>query len=152
MYCVSKLNRCEGEMKSYRQEVQLHVAGHRGFVNITPQVKDCLRESGVTEGFVLINSMHVTASVFVDDEEEGLYRRYESWLEKLAPVLAAGEYSDEVIGEDIIDSHMKRHVMGREAMVAVTQGRLDLGQWEQIMYGEFDGGRPKRVLVKIIGE
>ena len=139
-------------MKSYRKEVQLHVAGHRGFVNITAQVKDCLRESGVTEGFVLINSMHVTSSVFIDDEEEGLYRHYDTWLEKLAPVLAAGAYSDEVIGEDIIDSHMKRHLMGREAMVAVTQGGLDLGQWEQIIYGEFDGGRPKRVLVKIIGE
>src|SRR5215467_11338307 len=139
-------------MKSYRKEVLLNVATHRGFVNITPQIKDCLRESGVMEGFLLVNSMHVTSSVFIDDEEEGLYRHYETWLEKLAPVLPAFDYSDEVIGEDIIDSHMKRHLMGREAMVAVTKGRLDLGHWEQIMYGEFDGGRPKRVLVKIIGE
>jgi secondary thiamine-phosphate synthase enzyme len=139
-------------MKSYRKEIVLQVTTHRGFVNITSQVEECLRESGITEGIVLINSMHVTSSVFIDDEEEGLYRHYETWLEKLAPVLSAGEYSDEVIGEDIVDSHMKRHVMGREAMVAVTRGRLDFGQWEQIIYGEFDGGRPKRVLVKIIGD
>jgi len=139
-------------MKSYRKEVSLHVPTHRGFINITSQVEECLRDSGITEGLVLINSMHVTSSVFVDDDEDGLYRHYEIWLEKVAPVLQAGEYSDEVIGEDIIDSHMKRHVMGREAMLAITQGRLDFGQWEQIIYGEFDGGRPKRVLVKIIGE
>src|SRR5512138_3340160 len=101
-------------MKSYRKEVWLNVATRRGFINITPQIVECLRESGITEGLVLINSMHVTSSVFVDDQEEGLYRHYETWLEKLAPVLPAGEYSDEVIGEDIIDAHMKRHVMGRE--------------------------------------
>lgn len=139
-------------MKSYRKEVSLHIPTHRGFINITPQIEDCLRESGVTEGLMLINSMHVTSSVFVDDDEEGLFRHYEVWLEKVAPVLSAGDYSEEVIGEDIIDSHMKRHMMGREATVAITQGRLDLGQWEQIIYGEFDGERPKRVLVKIIGE
>jgi secondary thiamine-phosphate synthase enzyme len=139
-------------MKSYRKEVSLSVPTRRGFLNITPKIEECLRESGITEGLLLINTMHVTSSVFVDDGEEGLHRHYEAWLEKLAPVLPIEDYSDEVIGEDIIDAHMKRHVMGREATVAITKGRLDLGQWEQIMYGEFDGGRVKRVLVKIIGE
>jgi len=139
-------------MKSYRKEVSIHVPTRRGFVNITTQIEDCLRESGVKEGLVLINSMHVTSAVFIDDDEEGLFRHYEVWLEKLVPVLTAGEYSDEVIGEDIVDSHMKRHMMGREATVAITRGRLDFGQWEQVIYGEFDGGRPKRILVKIIGE
>lgn len=139
-------------MKSYRKEVLLNVPTRRGFINITPKIEECLRESGIAEGLVLINPMHVTSSVFVDDAEGGLYRHYEKWLEKLAPVLSVGEYSDEVIGEDIIDAHMKRHVMGREAMVAVTKGRLDFGEWEQIIYGEFDGGRAKRVLVKIIGD
>ena len=139
-------------MKTCRKEILLHVPTQRGFVNITPQVAECVRESGVTEGFVLINSMHVTSSIFVDDEEEGLYRHYEVWLEKLFPVLSAADYSDEVIGEDITDAHMKRHLMGREAMVSITRGRLDFGQYEQLIYAEFDGGRPKRVLVKIIGE
>jgi secondary thiamine-phosphate synthase enzyme len=139
-------------MKSYRKEISVHVRSHRGFINITAQVQECLRESGVTEGIALINSMHVTSSVFVDDDEEGLFRHYESWLEKVAPVLTLGDYGDEGIGEDIIDSHMKRHMMGRETTVAITQGRLDFGQWEKIIYGEFDGGRPKRVLVKIIGD
>ncbi|PWT87716.1 MAG: secondary thiamine-phosphate synthase enzyme, partial [Blastocatellia bacterium] len=101
-------------MKNYRKEITLHVPSQRGFLVITQQVRDCVRESGITEGIVLINSMHVTSSVFVDDEEQGLFRHYETWLEKVAPVLEAGEYSDEVIGEDIIDAHMKRHVMGRE--------------------------------------
>jgi secondary thiamine-phosphate synthase enzyme len=139
-------------MKSYRKELAVDLPDRHGFINITPQIAACLKESGVTEGFVLVNPMHVTSSVFVDDEEQGLYRHYEQWLEKLAPLLSVGEYSDEVIGEDIIDAHMKRHLMGREATVAITNGRLDFGQWEQIMYGEFDGGRKKRVLVKIIGE
>ena len=139
-------------MKSYRKEVSLNVSTRRGFLNITPQITECLRESGVTEGLVLVNSMHTTSSVFIDDEEEGLLRHFEPWLEKLAPVLEAGEYSDEVIGEDIVDAHMKRQIMGREVTVAISNGRLDFGQWEQIIYGEFDGGRTKRVLVKIIGE
>jgi secondary thiamine-phosphate synthase enzyme len=139
-------------MKSYRKEVTLHVSTLRGFINITPQIAECVRESGIQEGFVLINSMHTTSSVFIDDEEEGLLRHFEPWLEKLAPVLEAGDYSDEVIGEDIVDAHMKRQIMGREVMVAITNGRLDFGQWEQIIYGEFDGGRTKRVLVKIIGD
>ena len=139
-------------MKSYRKEVSLNVSTRRGFLKITPQIDECVRESGIQDGFVLVNSMHTTSSVYIDDEEEGLHKHYEQWLEKLAPVLQPGDYSDEVIGEDIVDAHMKRHIMGREVMVAITNGRLDFGQWEQIMYGEFDGGRTKRVLVKIIGE
>lgn len=139
-------------MKSYRKEVTVDLPERHGFLNITTKIEECLRESGITEGFVLINSMHVTSSVFIDDEEQGLYRHYDGWLETMAPVLSVGEYSDEVIGEDIVDAHMKRHLMGREATVAVTEGRLDFGQWEQIIYGEFDGGRRKRVLVKIIGD
>ena len=139
-------------MKSYRREVSLQVPTRRGFMNITPNILECVRESGISEGLVLINSMHVTSSVFVDDDEEGLFRHYEGWLEKVAPVLSAGEYSDEDIGDDIVDAHMKRHVMGREVTIGVTQGRLDFGQWEQIIYGEFDGGRTKRVLVKILGD
>ena len=139
-------------MKSYRKEILLHIPTRRGFQNITSKVEECLRESGITEGLVLVNSTHVTSAVFVDDEEEGLFRHYETWLEKVAPILIAGEYSEEDIGDDIVDAHMKRHVMGREVVVAVSQGRLDFGQWEQIIYGEFDGGRPKRVLVKMIGD
>jgi secondary thiamine-phosphate synthase enzyme len=139
-------------MKSYRKEILLHIPTRRGFQNITSKVEECLRESGITEGLVLVNSTHVTSAVFVDDEEEGLFRHYERWLEKVAPILIAGEYSEEDIGDDIVDAHMKRHVMGREVVVAVSQGRLDFGQWEQIIYGEFDGGRTKRVLVKMIGD
>jgi len=139
-------------MKSYRKEVSLNVATRRGFLNITPEVSECVRESGINEGLVLVNSMHTTSSVCIDDDEEGLLKLFEPWLEKLAPVLQAGDYSDEVIGEDIVDAHMKRQIMGREVTVAITNGRLDLGQWEQIIYGEFDGGRTKRVLVKIIGD
>jgi len=139
-------------MKSYRKEISVHLPSHRGFLNITSTVEQCVRESGVTEGLVLVNSLHVTSSVFVDDDEEGLFRHYEQWLEKVAPVVPADDYSDEGIGDDIVDSHMKRHVMGREVTVAITSGHLDFGQWEQIIYGEFDGGRPKRVLVKVIGE
>jgi len=142
----------EGNMKTYRKEISVDLPERQGFLNITSTIKECLSESGITEGFVLINPMHVTSSVFIDDEEEGLYRHYQVWLEKLAPVLSIGEYSDEVIGEDIVDAHMKRHLLGREALVAVTEGRLDFGTWEQIIYGEFDGQRRKRVLVKIIGE
>jgi secondary thiamine-phosphate synthase enzyme len=139
-------------MKSYRKEIAVHLPSHRGFLNITSTVEECIRDSGITEGLVLINSLHVTSSVFVDDDEAGLFRHYEGWLDKVAPVLSIGDYSDEGIGDDIVDSHMKRHVLGREVTVAITSGRLDLGQWEQIIYGEFDGGRPKRVLVKVIGQ
>jgi secondary thiamine-phosphate synthase enzyme len=139
-------------MKSYRKEVWLQVPTRRGFVNITPQIQECLRESGVREGLALVNSMHVTAAVFVDDDEQGLYRYYEMWLERLAPVVPLDPSLEDTIGADIIDAHMKRQLMGREVVVAVTEGRLDFGQWENIFYGEFDGGRRKRVLVKIIGE
>jgi len=139
-------------MKSYRKEVWLQVPTRRGFVNITPQIQECLRESGVREGLALVNSMHVTAAVFVDDDEQGLYRYYEMWLERLAPVVPIDPSLEDTIGADIIDAHMKRQLMGREVVVAVTEGRLDFGQWENIFYGEFDGGRRKRVLVKIIGE
>jgi secondary thiamine-phosphate synthase enzyme len=139
-------------MKSYRKEVSLNISTRRGFLNITPEIAECVRESGINEGLVLVNSMHTTSSVCIDDDEEGMLKLFEPWLEKLAPVLQAGDYSDEVIGEDIVDAHMKRQIMGREVTVAITNGKLDLGQWEQIIYGEFDGGRTKRVLVKIIGD
>ena len=131
------------------------VPTRRAFINITPQVEECLRESGVREGLALVNSMHVTSAVFIDDDEQGLYRYYERWLERLAPVVEIDpnqEDTEDTIGADILDAHMKRQLMGREVLVAVTGGRLDFGQWENIFYGEFDGGRRKRVLVKIIGE
>ncbi len=139
-------------MKSYRKELWLEVPTRRAFINITPQVQECLRESGVREGLALVNSMHVTSAVFIDDDEKGLYRHYERWLEQLAPIVPTDPNDDDTIGEDIIDAHMKRQLMGREVVVAVTDGRLDFGHWENIFYGEFDGGRRKRVLVKIIGE
>jgi len=139
-------------MKSYRKEIWLEVPTRRAFVNITPQIEECLRESGVNEGLALVNSMHTTAAVFIDDDEKGLYHQYEMWLEQLAPVVATDPNDEDTIGEDIIDAHMKRQLMGREVVVAVTEGRLDFGHWENIFYGEFDGGRKKRVLVKIIGE
>ena len=138
-------------MKSYRQELWFQVPGRRAFINITPQVERCLKESGVTEGLVLCNAMHITASVFINDDESGLHHDYEVWLEKLAPHAPVSQYRHNV-GEDNADAHLKRQVMGREVVVAVTAGRLDFGPWEQIFYGEFDGGRKKRVLVKIIGE
>lgn len=139
-------------MRSYRKEIWLEVPTRRAFINITHQVEACLRESGIREGLALVNSMHVTAAVFVDDDETGLYRHYEMWLERLAPVVSADPNDEDIIGEDILDAHMKRQLMGREVVVAVTDGRLDFGQWENIFYGEFDGTRKKRVLVKIIGE
>ncbi len=138
-------------MKSYRQELWFQVPGRRAFINITPQVEHCLKESGVTEGLVLVNAMHITASVFINDDEAGLHHDYEVWLEKLAPHAPVSHYRHNV-GEDNADAHLKRQVMGREVVVAITKGRLDFGPWEQIFYGEFDGGRRKRVLVKIIGE
>ena len=138
-------------MKSYRQELWFEVPARRGFVNITPEVERCLRASGVTEGLVLVNAMHITASVFINDDERGLHHDYEVWLEKLAPHAPTAQYRHNV-GEDNADAHMKRQLMGREVVVAVTEGRLDFGPWEQIFYGEFDGRRRKRVLVKIIGE
>jgi len=138
-------------MKSYRKELWFNIPRRRAFINITPQVEDCLRESGIKEGFVLCNAMHITASVFINDDEPGLHHDYELWLEKLAPHEPVSRYRHNV-GEDNADAHMKRQVMGREVVVAISEGRLDFGPWEQIFYGEFDGARRKRVLVKLIGE
>src|SRR5580692_4077873 len=139
-------------MKSYRKELWFEVPSRRGFVNITGEVEACLRESGVSEGLVLVNAMHITASVFINDDESGLHQDYEKWLEKLAPHQPVSQYLHNRTGEDNADAHMKRQLMGREVVVAITKGRLDFGPWEQIFYGEFDGNRRKRVLVKIIGE
>ena len=139
-------------MISYRKELWLNVPGRRAFVNITPQVEACLRESKIREGLCLVNAMHITASVFINDDESGLHKDYEVWLEQLAPHEPTSRYRHNLTGEDNADAHLKRQVMGREVVVAVTGGRLDFGPWEQIFYGEFDGGRAKRVLVKIIGE
>ena len=139
-------------MKSFREELWFNVPSRRGFVNITPQVEESLRKSGVREGLLLCNAMHITASVFVNDDEGGLHRDFEGWLEKLAPHEPVSAYAHNLSGEDNGDAHLKRQVMGREVVVAVTAGRLDFGPWEQIFYGEFDGRRAKRVLVKIIGE
>lgn len=139
-------------MKSYRKELWFNVPGRRAFINITPQVEECLRESGVEEGLALVNAMHITSSVFINDDESGLHHDYETWLEQLAPHEPVSLYHHNKTGEDNADAHIKRQVMGREVVVAITRGRLDFGPWEQIFYGEFDGGRRKRVLVKIIGE
>jgi secondary thiamine-phosphate synthase enzyme len=139
-------------MKSYRKELWFDVPGRRGFINITPQVEACLRESGVQEGLALVNAMHITASVFINDDERGLHADYEKWLEGLAPHAPTSQYLHNRTGEDNADAHLKRQIMGREVVVAVTDGGLDFGPWEQIFYGEFDGRRRKRVLVKIIGE
>ncbi len=139
-------------MKSYRKELWFNLPERRGFVNITPQVESCLHESGVQEGLALVNAMHITASVFINDDESGLHRDYEAWLEQLAPHEPVSAYLHNRTGEDNADAHLKRQVMGREVVIAVTGGKLDFGPWEQIFYGEFDGRRRKRVLVKIIGE
>jgi len=139
-------------MKSYRKELWFHIPHRRAFVNITPQVEECVAASGVSEGLVLVNAMHITASVFINDDESGLHQDYEKWLETLAPHAPVERYLHNRTGEDNADAHLKRQVMGREVVVAVTEGRLDFGTWEQIFYGEFDGRRRKRVLVKIIGE
>jgi secondary thiamine-phosphate synthase enzyme len=139
-------------MKSYRKELLFNLPSRRGFVNITRRVKDCLKESGIREGFVLVNAMHITASVFINDDESGLLQDYEKWLENLAPHAPISNYQHNLSGEDNADAHLKRQVMGREVVVAVTDSKLDFGPWEQIFYGEFDGNRSKRVLVKIIGE
>ena len=139
-------------MKTYREELYFTIPTRRGFVNITPQVRHCLEESGVTEGLVLVNAMHITASVFINDDEPGLHHDYEQWLEGLAPHEPISHYRHNDTGEDNGDAHLKRQVMGREVVVAITDGELDFGTWEQIFYGEFDGRRKKRVLVKIIGE
>jgi secondary thiamine-phosphate synthase enzyme len=138
-------------MKSYRKELWFNVPTRRSLLNITRQVEECLRESGITDGLVLVNAMHITSSVFINDDESGLHRDFDVWLEKLAPHEPVGQYRHNV-GEDNADAHLKRSIMGREVVVAITDGRLDFGPWEQIFYGEFDGRRKKRVLVKIIGE
>ncbi|MDF1520356.1 MAG: secondary thiamine-phosphate synthase enzyme YjbQ [Brevefilum sp.] len=139
-------------MKSYRKELWFNVPARRGFINITPQVQEAIRESEIQEGLCLVNAMHITASVFINDDESGLHQDYEKWLEELAPHAPVSQYQHNRTGEDNADAHLKRQVMGREVVVAVTKGRLDFGPWEQIFYGEFDGRRRKRVLVKIIGE
>ena len=139
-------------MKSYRKELWFSTAKRRAFINITREVEACLRESGVREGLALVNAMHITASVFINDDEPGLHQDYEKWLEHLAPHEPTAQYQHNRTGEDNGDAHLKRQVMGREVVVAITEGRLDFGPWEQIFYGEFDGRRKKRVLVKIIGQ
>ena len=139
-------------MKSYREEFWFEVPGRRALINITPQIDSALRKSGIREGIALVNAMHITASVFINDDEGGLHQDYERWLEGLAPHEPVSSYLHNRTGEDNADAHLKRQIMGREVIVAVTKGRLDFGPWEQIFYGEFDGGRRKRVLLKIIGE
>jgi secondary thiamine-phosphate synthase enzyme len=139
-------------MKSYRRELWFDIPGRRAFVNITPEVETALRDSGITEGMALVNAMHISASVFINDDERGLHQDFDVWLEMLAPHAPTAQYQHNRTGEDNADAHLKRQVMGREVIVAITAGKLDFGPWEQIFYGEFDGGRRKRVLVKIIGE
>jgi len=138
-------------MKSYRKELWFNTGNRVEFINITPEVNQCLKESGIQEGMVLVNAMHITASVFINDDEGGLHHDFTVWLERLAPHGPVSQYHHNV-GEDNADGHLKRQIMGREVVVAVTEGKLDFGPWEQIFYGEFDGRRRKRVLVKIIGE
>jgi secondary thiamine-phosphate synthase enzyme len=138
-------------MKSYRKELWFHTPIRRQLINITPQVEQCLAESGITEGLCLVNAMHITSSVFINDDESGLHHDYEVWLERLAPEKPYNQYRHNGY-EDNADAHLKRTIMGREVVVAVSAGRFDFGPWEQIFYGEFDGKRRKRVLVKIIGE
>lgn len=138
-------------MKSYRKELTMHIPARRGFVNITPQVEQALRDSGIQEGLLLCNAMHITASVFINDDERGLHSDFEVWLEGLAPEKPYSQYRHNGY-EDNADAHLKRTVMGREVVVAVTKGKLDFGPWEQIFYGEFDGKRDKRLLIKVIGE
>ena len=139
-------------MKSYTQHLTFNVPARMDFVNITDQVEEAVRKSGVKEGFVLVNAMHITASVFINDAESGLHEDYKKWLEELAPHAPTSQYQHNRTGEDNADAHLKRQIMGREVVVAITNGELDFGPWEQIFYGEFDGRRNKRVLIKIIGE
>jgi secondary thiamine-phosphate synthase enzyme len=138
-------------MKSLRKELWFNVPSRRGFINITPQVEEAVKESGIKDGLALVNAMHITASVFINDDEKGLHHDYDAWLEKLAPHEPVSQYRHNV-GEDNADAHMKRQIMGREAVIAITGGKLDLGPWEQVFYGEFDGRRKKRALIKIIGD
>lgn len=138
-------------MKSYRKELWFNVPERMGFQNITPDLGECLAESGIREGLLLCNAMHITASVFINDDEPGLHRDYKKWLEELAPHAPLNRYDHNLTGEDNGDAHHKRQIMGREVVIAITEGRMDFGPWEQVFYGEFDGRRSKRVLVKIIG-
>src|SRR3979490_2259363 len=138
--------------KSYPKKLWFEIPTRRALINITPDVNACLKESGVREGLALVNAMHITASVFINDDESGLHQDYDRWLEKLAPHEPVSQYLHNRTGEDNADAHMKRQVMGREVVVAITKGKLDFGPWEQIFYGEFDGGRKKRALIKIVGE
>lgn len=138
-------------MKSFRKELLFDIPARRAFINITPKVEECLEDSGIREGLVLVNAMHITASVFINDDESGLHHDFDAWLEKLAPHEPVSQYLHNT-GEDNADGHLKRQIMGREVVVAITGGKLDFGPWEQIFYGEFDGRRKKRVLVKIIGD
>jgi len=139
-------------MNSYRKELWFNTPTRRAFINISRQIEECIQESGIQEGMVLVNAMHITASVFINDDESGLHQDYDDWLERLAPHEPISQYRHNRTGEDNGDAHLKRQIMGREVVVAITHGKLDLGPWEQIFYGEFDGKRRKRVLVKIIGE
>jgi secondary thiamine-phosphate synthase enzyme len=139
-------------MKSHTEYLSMNVPERRAFVNITAQVSAAVQKSGVREGLVLVNAMHISASVFINDDESGLHHDYEAWLEKLAPHAPTSQYRHNDTGEDNADAHLKRQVMGREVVVAITNGKLDFGPWEQVFYGEFDGRRRKRVLIKVIGE
>lgn len=139
-------------MKSLTEYLTLHTKTKTAFVNITPQVRQLVKKSGIKDGICLVNSMHITSSVFINDNESGLHRDFARWLEKLAPHNPVNQYEHNQTGEDNADAHLKRQIMGREVVVAITEGDLDFGPWEQIFYGEFDGMRPKRVLVKVIGE
>jgi secondary thiamine-phosphate synthase enzyme len=139
-------------MKARTEYLTLSLPARRGFVNITPDVRRVVEASGVREGLVLVNAMHISASVFINDDESGLHHDYEAWLERLAPHAPVGQYRHNDTGEDNADAHLKRQIMGREVVVAVTAGKLDFGPWEQIFYGEFDGRRKKRVLIKVLGE
>jgi secondary thiamine-phosphate synthase enzyme len=139
-------------MKSYTEYLVYTVPSRRGFVNITHDIRKIVQKSGIKEGLCLVNAMHITASVFINDNETGLHHDYEKWLEEIAPHEPISQYQHNNTGEDNADAHLKRQVMGREVVVAITKGQLDFGTWEQIFYGEFDGNRPKRVLVKVIGE
>jgi secondary thiamine-phosphate synthase enzyme len=139
-------------MKSHTEYLTYDIPSRRGFVNMTPEVRKIIQKSGISEGLCLVNAMHITASVFINDNESGLHQDYEKWLEDIAPHEPISKYEHNKTGEDNADAHLKRQVMGREVVVAITKGQLDFGPWEQIFYGEFDGKRPKRVLVKVIGE
>ncbi|MGX6642785.1 secondary thiamine-phosphate synthase enzyme YjbQ [Legionella pneumophila] len=139
-------------MKTYRKELWFNIPERMGFINITDKVIECLKESRIQEGLILVNAMHITASVFINDDESGLHQDYKKWLERIAPHQPIEQYRHNDTGEDNADAHIKRQIMGREVVVAITEGRLDFGPWEQIFYGEFDGRHDKRVLVKIIGQ